>query len=592
MTILGVRFFVARSGDTMRHMILIVILSLAIISIWSCDEGLSGGGGSGVYVSPEDSLSSIVKVNEANDALEDIFNTIYDMEEPDSVSGFLDAVDFSTAYDLYIEAQTFNPNNHDANFGVAMTGLMEVTQDPSFRELATNWENYFINNTPFMVDNGRNNLIGRHGFGLPFTFESMRIPVVPFIAGPLTMAKMTVDDVPQFSELQVIIRTILLPIIDQSITSLASVETDTNFNFEISAQMQPDSEAESLELDLTEVYAIDMMLQVLKAICNTTIAYNFDFVSFDGAGIEAELNRGSNFATLNSSGAQDLNNAYTAMTTAINKLELGINFLENETDNQSNDIIPNTELSPSDYDEIRDGIEIAQSAISEPTWVNIDCYDEYDYDLDDWVWVCDSVQVDVKQFFTDPIDDFKEMIPPYSVNSDTTHDWDYIENIDGYWNYEYEYITFDITVNTEGYYSFEYYRRIDPLGAIEIDMWADGLVLEVPQEVINAVDQKLNDLLSSYGSAYMIEVYIYQSNWLVAGTNEINSRIRWYVDEVELESSWEYPVLTWDADTYTEWKNSWPDPTFNGIFPNWTVDDLLDFLYYNEEDWEKILNDF
>ncbi len=578
----------------MRYFISALILSLAIISIWSCDEGLSGGSGSGGNVSAEDSLSSILKVNEANDALEDIFNTIYDMEEPDSVSGFLDAVDFSTAYDLYIEAQTFNPNNHDANFGVAMTGLMEVTQDPSFRELATNWENYFVNNTPFMIENGRNSFIGRHGFGLPLSFESMRIPITPFIAGPLTLAKMTIDDVPQFSELQVIIRTILLPIVDQSIASLAAVETDTTFTFDITAQMQPDSEAESMELDLTEVYAIDMMLQVVKAVCNTTIAYNFDFVSFDGAGIEAELTRGSDFATLNSSGAQDLSNAYTAMTTAINKLEQGIDFLENETDNQSNDIIPNTELSSSDFVEIRDGIEIAQNAISEPTWVNIDCWDNDVSPPDSGrsTLGCDSVQVDIKQFFTEPIDDFKEMIPPYSVSADTSHDWNYIDYLDGYWNYEYEYVTFNLTVNTDDDYYFEYNKRIDPLGVIETDIWTDGQGFEVPQEVINAVDQKLNDLLSSYGSTYMIEVYVYWYGFLVAGDYEFEQRIRWYVDIVELESSWEFPVLTWDANTYTEWKNGWPDPTFNGVFPDWTVDDFLDFLRFTEEDWEKILNDF
>jgi hypothetical protein len=57
---------------------------------------------------------------------------------------------------------------------------------------------------------------------------------------------------------------------------------------------------------------------------------------------------------------------------------------------------------------------------------------------------------------------------------------------------------------------------------------------------------------------------------------------------VELDGAWTYPVITWQADTFDEWKNSWPDPTFNSIFPNWTVDDLMEFFDMDEEDWEKV----
>ena len=57
----------------------------------------------------------------------------------------------------------------------------------------------------------------------------------------------------------------------------------------------------------------------------------------------------------------------------------------------------------------------------------------------------------------------------------------------------------------------------------------------------------------------------------------------------EMEGMFNYPVITWDADTFDEWENGWPDPTFNGLLPNWTVDDLLEFLGMDDEDdWEKV----
>ena len=61
-----------------------------------------------------------------------------------------------------------------------------------------------------------------------------------------------------------------------------------------------------------------------------------------------------------------------------------------------------------------------------------------------------------------------------------------------------------------------------------------------------------------------------------------------YNIEYDREYSWVYPKFTWEADDFQSWKAAWPDPTINGIFPSWTIDDLLEFLELDdEEDWEK-----
>ncbi|MDP6772022.1 MAG: hypothetical protein QF704_15070, partial [Anaerolineales bacterium] len=206
-------------------------------------------------ITPGDIETAIALVEDANAELEDVFSELYDSDEPDDIDGFLDLLDFSEAYSQYAEAQYLDPNNEDANFGVALTGLMQVTQDQAFKDMIDRWDNYFTNTTLFEVDTSNAGLLGRRGFGLPLNREGMRVPISPFVGAPLSMARMTLDDVPQFSELQDIVRNVFLPYVDSGIAALATVESNSDYIFSLTGDMQPDVDASSLEFDLTEVYA-------------------------------------------------------------------------------------------------------------------------------------------------------------------------------------------------------------------------------------------------------------------------------------------------------------------------------------------------
>ncbi|MCK4295665.1 MAG: hypothetical protein KAX28_03295, partial [Candidatus Marinimicrobia bacterium] len=322
----------------MKNTVLVLVSFLALFFIFNACEGLLDESDEGV--SEEDSLAAIQKVEEANQELEGIMNSLINMDEPDSVQQVLDALDFSDAYDLYKEAQSLNPNNDDANFGVALTGLLMISQDNDLQNMLNNWESYFTANTPFEVTDGSAKILGKRGFGLPISLKGMRVPMSAFVGGPLSLAKMSLDDIPQFSEFQQIFNTLFIPIINESIEGLEKVEENQSYVFTITGEMQGDAEATSLELDLTEVYAIDMMLHALKAICYSVISYNFDFVSFDAEGIVTELSRNSDFASLKNNGGQYLSTALSSMKTAIDKFEDGIDFLVAETDNQDDDLIP------------------------------------------------------------------------------------------------------------------------------------------------------------------------------------------------------------------------------------------------------------
>ena len=545
-------------------------------------------------ITQEDEEEAIELVNDANAFLEDIFSDIYDSEDPDNSEDLIDLLDFSGAYSLYKEAQYLNPNNSDANFGVAVTGLMQVVQNQSFEDMVKQWDEYFSNNTPFEEEPSNNSVLGTRGFGLPLSKKGMKIPIVPFLNIPLRIASMPVDYVPQFSELQNIIRDIMLPYVDEGILALAKVEENSDYVFSISSDMQPDVGSSSLELDLTEVYIIDMMLHAIKAIGNTLIGHNFDFVTHDADGIVAELNLGSDFGTLNSMGESELLAGHEAMENAISKLETALNFLENETDNQDNDIIVQME-NDSDYQEVRDALNKANDAITQPTWVSYYTYENvyegnYYYEEEE---IEDSVQIDIQQFFKNPIQDLKQMVPSYTITAglDQDYDWD-DQIISNYDSLNIGNIVSDIIDTTSSswqYYSFSYWSTYYPHGSVDTSMHQNNI--NIPQIVIDRADQIVDSLANVY-SDHIIEIYGswycefgYGNSW---GCEEFIN-LHYNIWEATLNSMYSYPIITWDADDYNEWKNSWPDPTMNGIFPNWTVDDLMEFLGFdNEDNWEKI----
>ena len=548
-----------------------------------------------ITVTQADIEAAIELVNEANVHLENVFTNLYDSDEPEDIDGIIDLLDFTNAYALYTEAQTLHPDNEDANFGVAVTGLMQVVQDQSFNDMIDEWDNYFSNTTLFEADTSNTRVLGRQGFGLPLNADGMRIPITPFLDMPLRMARMSLDYVPQFSELQNIIRDIMLPYIDAGIAGLEKVEANPDYVFTITSAMQPDVGSSSMELDLTEVYTIDMMLHAIKAIANTIIAHNFDFATHDGAGIVAELNLGSDFGTINSTGEAELSAAYAAMQSAITKLDNAIDFLENESDDQDNDVIAQME-NYSDYQDMRDALDEVNDMITQPTWVtyNENSYDGYYGDYSgtgnyyDYNYEEDSVRVDISKFYTNPFQDLKEMVPPYVVTEGIDYDWNWVDQHTSYWQEgDYDTLYFTMTVTgSDDWLNFEYYRETFPNGDVDTMMWGN---IPVPQEVIDAVDQKSDSLVSVY-SGYQVNVYLYWSGQYLEDTEvSTSSIIRWYVYEYEFDGASSYPIITWDADNYEDWKNGWPDPTFNGIVPDWTVDDLLEFLDLDDEDdWEKV----
>ena len=219
---------------------------------------------------------------------------------------------------------------------------------------------------------------------------------------------------------------------------LQIVEGDPDFTFELTPEMQGDEEEEPREIDLGEVYMIDASLRLLKAVFLVVTAYDFDF---DDNGSYAFLDDGSNenvlrhmerldktgtFLTLRSADA--LPAAKASILTAIEKMEKGMEVIRAETDDQDDDIILagdlddlDEEIDLSDQDDMpvffRD-IRTTGDALSKAREIlegTVEIEADFDGDEDT---PKQTVVFDVGQFFDNPVQDLRALLPYHTWHLD------------------------------------------------------------------------------------------------------------------------------------------------------------------------------
>lgn len=569
--------------------LLAILVSLGLMVFTGCEEVDDN------EVSAEDSTSAIAKADSATLLMETMMDNVFN-SEPDSVQDMIDLLDFSEPYALYSEAATLDPGNGDANFGMAFTGFLMLSQDQDLQDMLLRWEDYFSVNEPFLVSDG--SMLGKHGYGLPLSIDGIGIPVLPYIEMPVSLAKMSTGDVPQFSEFQDLVETLFLPIVEESIAALELVDDDPDFTFTISPTMQGESEATPLELDLTEIYVLQAGLYALKGVLKTVVAYNFDFVSHDSAGIVTELSQGSDFATLKANGSTDLGLAYTSANTAFERVFSALDFLEAEVDDQSDDIITNDEQEY-DIDEIRSDLEDAQAVLQGPHTIHFsyweDVYDNDGYWIDE-IEVEDSLTLDISQFFNDPIQDFKAMLPPYTMSTQNYYDYErYSENV----HVVVEESAVAVTGLNDTYVMVTFrlltYDEVPSIYAyVQIGIYSWDLATQTPTGVPQGVWDLYNDFLAVVDD-YSGDEYAYQYisfEWSGNVTTGAALRIEgdYYIEYDFATATYVEPYPSWNAGSYAEWLAAWPDPTMNGIFPGMDAQRLADLLDFDEEDWNQMSN--
>lgn len=523
-----------------------ILLTLFLFFTFGCEQTSDDDG--------PDPAAANAKVEEANKALAEV---LYNLINNTDVQGPTD-INFQKPYDLYQDAYDLDPTNKDANFGLGLTNFLMVTQNDDFSQTLTDWDNLFSGN-------GQSGLakIGNRSF--PVSTDAFELKPSAFAKTFLNFQKKSAEGDPKISDLQKVLEEVFLPPMEFAISAMDVVDDQSDFVFTITGEMQGDLTAPTLEIDLTEVYALEVAMNSIAAMLNMMVSYNVDFTGLDSLEALANFSSGGDFFTLRNNNS--MNKVKTYLFNALLKMESGINYLRTETDDQSDDIIKLEPGNEADLDSVLSAIDELRDLFTNPRAI------EENWDNDAFT-PDEEVTFNFKQIFDNPITDFKAKLPAYSVEvfgeSITERDWEWAS----------VQTTAMLNPATEGYY--QYYRSYSWNNYGYEDDYKDASI-EIP--IFDQVFDSLKAAISAKDNVQYISIYVYWFGYLNAGENFISEQIYYNYE-------WEYPlfdifvpVITWNANSFEQWVL--PDPTFNGFLPGMTDSEYKRIFGIKAEDWTK-----
>ncbi len=470
-------------------------------------------------------------------------------------------IDLSEPYDFYSRALTFNGDHPTANFGIGMLEVMMMSRDPEVQSFF-DWmkefidaDNYFEVPPPTLqLPDGPSPILRLSDLGLP-------------VLAPVKIARRmsgALDDDPRFSDMQDILLTELLPRVDRAIDRLDNIAGNETFVFTITPRMQGDDFEDPAELDQTEVRATIAGMYVVKALCLQLCSYDLDFDAYNGAGMLAAFSQGSDYATLLNEGQARMNSARSAWLNAINFVNSGINFLEHETDSQSDDIIridPYDDLTQRDLDTLKHYLPLVQNSLNSTQVFMIDT------DGDDGT-APEPITISLFNFFDSPLNDFKALFPAYTVALDT-------QAVESEYNWNDSLVSAIVHVSQTQFYNW--YRQASYEYGEERYSY-DSRSFSAP-----AWDTAFENIVNQYSNSPYLYVSMNYYGTVQAGTDTVESQLYWNY-EVATRSRF-VPVITWQATNFSQW--ILPDPTFSGLFPAMTDAEFKRIFDVREESWER-----
>jgi hypothetical protein len=401
---------------------LFVLTALAMVAGASLFFGCGGDDGAGPGPTP-----TPVDLDSAFRELAGLMKTMTDSmtmgEDP-----HLDDYDFSSLNQLFKNYEASHPGDPKASFGAAITSIMSLTASQELNALI---------DTLIVINEGGG--LGAARVPNPGKLSSrwamMAMPTELSGAGvernflaqsyAALMAR-AISNPPKFSEVQDIIREEFIPAIEGNEQYLLNVLNAPDFVFWLTPEMLGET-SDSIEIDHTDFLVFASGLSLIASFFHMAIAYNVDLPSYDSAGIAYMFDQQNDWMSLYPDGFYQMGIALAGFETALQTADEAITSLQAEqaTDlNQSNDLIK-ADWVPSDYVEAHAMIDSIQMYMTAPQWV----YGDFDADPQ-----TDSLRVDVSTIFTDPIDGFFSLFPPYTSEVITAYDtsWYWTSYWDGY----------------------------------------------------------------------------------------------------------------------------------------------------------------
>lgn len=335
-----------------------------------------------------------------------------------SVAG-LDDFSFEPANSLFAQALLMSPSNDTAAFGVAVTTVFMLEDDSQVRGLVEDWDAWLEEDTipPLLQTLIKPALeIGWEPATLPLGFSTSTVEQIAYsgvVVQQLANAPLLAHDPPpDVTEMQTVLRDVVRPAMIDALAALAEINS-AGFVFTLTEAMQGEDalNADPLELDYTEVLALRAGVDIALATIGVATAYTLTPNPLSATGFVDAFTPGSTFLTLASGGGAALSESLDRLLSAAGTVLDGLDALEAEVDDQTDDIIKydasglGDGLSPQDIADARAVIQDVQGALSAPTVVTIN-----EGQLDEFAFTLDA-----REFFIDPIADFKALLPDYEV---------------------------------------------------------------------------------------------------------------------------------------------------------------------------------
>jgi hypothetical protein len=313
----------------------------------------------------------------------------------------LGAGDIDAAYQHFSAALAMDPGNSDARFGVAVTGVYLVQNDPEVQGVYD-----YINGatSPAPVRAGeppsRSEALTR-SLGFPGGVSNGDLGPSRMGAGVLRMLRAAADDPPAVSDVQRIIKTVVLPRLQHAEGHLNFIEQGTEFTFLLPPAAT--GLADTIEIDLADVYMLDTVINGVQGWLGMLVAYDFDVPDSDFEHVNAEslLAAGTDWATLHQDGEVQLAAAKMNLGLVNTKFIQAVTYLQAETDDQVDDVLPQEWLDTTEYTEVSDGLLQLATSLAGPVST----------DVDDYLGNPFTLQIDIGRFFTSAIADLKTVLP-------------------------------------------------------------------------------------------------------------------------------------------------------------------------------------
>ena len=321
--------------------------------------------------------------------------------ETDLGSQALASGNYANANAHFKAAIALDPGNAQAQFGAGVTEVYLLQNDPDI--LAVQAQLPLVRSPIVPVQHSRTGRVEtmRQRLTAARSGVDQRYSPKPMGTAFFRTLLLAADEPDSISEVQAIIRNKVMPRLQYAEERLNAAEAASNF-----VMLLPPSVTDlpdTIEIDKTELYVLDAVVNSVQGWCGLLVAYNFDVENSDFEHVNAEslLTGATAWATLHAGGVLDLASARLNFLNVKGKLDAAAAYLAAETDDQSDDIIPQSWLTTQDFTDLHDAVAQVYTSLNSPVTITVNDYSMQPMDL----------QIQIGRFFVPAITDLKPKFP-------------------------------------------------------------------------------------------------------------------------------------------------------------------------------------